>query len=274
MEFLPPYFIAGTVFLLGLIIGSFLDVIACRFHTGKSINGRSRCMSCGNTLTWYELFPLFSYLVLRGRCKNCNGRIPARLFFIEILTAFLFLYVALHTVSLLELAFGLVLSSVLLLIVLYDYNHMIIPNEFVYAVAFFAILFLGSKIHGLETMGVIIPFFLSASSAFLFYAGLWFFSKGKWIGFGDAKLAFVLGLFLTPVATFAMIVFSFWIGALISLSFLGMQYIVYSGKKHLSFGPQPLTMKSEIPFAPFMISSFIVVFFGHMEALSLIEHFL
>ena len=134
MEFLPPYFITGTVFLLGLIIGSFLDVIACRFHTGKSINGRSRCMSCGNTLTWYELFPLFSYLVLRGRCKNCNGRIPARLFFIEILTAFLFLYIALHTISLLELAFGLVLSSVLLLIVLYDYNHMIIPNEFVCAV--------------------------------------------------------------------------------------------------------------------------------------------
>lgn len=274
MEFLPVYFVPTVVFILGLIIGSFLDVIVCRFHTGKSINGRSRCLSCGHTLSWYELFPLLSYLCLCGRCLKCEGHIPLRLLATELLTAFLFLYVAVQTQALIALGFGLVLAAVLIVVVLYDYNHMVIPHEFVFALCALAVIFLTATVYTSQQMLTLVPFIISAIGSFLFYAGLWFVSKGRWIGLGDAKLAFALGLMLPPAMAFSMVVFSFWIGAVVSVLLLTLQRLARSGKKHLPFLHIPLTMKSEIPFAPFLVCSFILVFFGRIELFTLIAYLL
>lgn len=271
MEFLPPYFLPAVVFIFGLIIGSFLDVIVCRFHTGKSINGRSRCFSCGHTLSWFELFPFVSYLVLRGKCRSCEGYIPLRLLCTELSTGFLFLYVFLHTGLSLFLLLFLVLTALLVVTVLYDYRHMIIPNEFVVAIATIGFLYLVLLVYAGIPLQMLTLHFLSALGASGFYFVLWFMSKGRWIGLGDAKLAFALGLFLYPLEAFSMVVFSFWIGAGISLSLLALQQLLKRGQKHLPFLPFTLTIKSEVPFAPFLIMSFVLVFFERAHILKLVE---
>ena len=272
MELLPTWYMVTIVFLLGLIIGSFLDVIVCRFHTGKSINGRSRCMSCGHTLSWYELFPLASYLILRGRCKNCNGTIPVRLLLMELVTGILFLVVYFTTASLLSLGLALVVVSLLIVIAVYDIKHMVIPHEFVFAVLALACVSLLVQMNFIVNLPFIIAHLTSAVGASLFYASLWVMSKGKWIGLGDAKLAFPLALMLLPLQSFSMVVLSFWIGAGVSVVLLLVQKLLQSGKKHLPFLRIPLTMKSEVPFAPFMLLAFLAVFLMQVNVLSFMEN--
>lgn len=273
MELLPQYYVISVIAILGAIIGSFLDVIVCRFHTGRSINGRSRCMSCGHTLSWWELFPLLSYIILRGKCTACGGYIPMRLLWMELFTASLFVYVYLNTSSMLELAVGLPLVSLFVVIAVYDINHMVIPNEFVLAMLGAALVVLISQTGFTFTAPILLQHVLSALLASSFYAALWFVSKGRWIGFGDVKLAIPLGLMLVPFEAFSMVVLSFWVGAGVSIVLLGLQKLLQSGKKHLRFLSIPLTMKSEVPFAPFLIAAFVLVFFQNIQVTALMSYF-
>lgn len=269
MGYLPEPLAITIIFILGLIIGSFLDVLISRFHTGKSINGRSRCMSCGHTLSWYELFPLLSYILLRGRCMVCGGRIPPRLFYMELVTGGLFVYVYLFVASPLFLFLGLILMSLLIVIAVYDIDHMIIPHELVLALLGFAVVALVLYRDFTTDLSWYAMHILTACGVSLFYGALWFISKGKWIGLGDAKLAFPLGLMLAPSGAFSMIVFSFWIGAGVSICMLILQRVIYSGKHRLPIFHAPLTMKSEVPFAPFMIAAFVLALFQNLNVLEL-----
>ena len=92
------------LFVFGLIIGSFLNVVIFRFNTRRSffsaLGGRSGCMTCQNQLLWYELLPVFSFLGLRGRCRNCKTKISIQYPLVEILTGFLFVAVFLRFQSL------------------------------------------------------------------------------------------------------------------------------------------------------------------------------
>jgi leader peptidase (prepilin peptidase)/N-methyltransferase len=150
---------------------------------------------------------------------------------------------------------------------------MIIPNEFVIAIGVLGIVYVGFEYSIGVPISVLIFHILATLGASGFYFVLWLVSKGRWIGLGDAKLALSLGLFLYPLEAFSMVVFSFWIGAGISLLLLSSVALLKRGQKHLSFLPLTLTMKSEVPFAPFMIVSFCLVFFGNMGVLALIETF-
>lgn len=273
MEYIPTFFLIMFFALLGLIIGSFLDVVTTRFNTGASLNGRSRCLSCGHTLSWYELIPLLSYLLLLGRCTLCGSHIPLRLLLTELLTAALFLWSFSVFGLSLQLALVLLLVSVLIVIVLYDYDHMIIPHFFVYL-----LLILGASHVGLAYTHVSEPKMLlfqmlTALGTASFFGALWLVSKGRWIGLGDAKLAFALGLFLNPLSAFSMVVFSFWIGALVSVLLLLVQSLVKGGKKPLPFSSLQLTIKSEVPFAPFLVAAFILVFVGQWNIMHLLEYF-
>jgi prepilin signal peptidase PulO-like enzyme (type II secretory pathway) len=272
MEFLPTSFLFIFFFLFGLIIGSFLDVVVTRFNTGASLNGRSRCLSCGHQLSWYELVPLLSYLILLGRCHGCGSHIPLRLLFTECLTAVLFVWcVAVFGLSGV-LVIVLPLIAVLVLVFLYDYNHMIIPHTFVYILLCLGAVYLLYIYFGTPLPRMLMAHLLTASVTASFFGALWFVSKGRWIGLGDAKLAFALSIFLSPMMAFSMVVFSFWIGAFVSVLLLCIQRISLSGKKHLRFLSLPLTMKSEIPFAPFLIVAFVMVFVGGITLGNLLEH--
>jgi prepilin signal peptidase PulO-like enzyme (type II secretory pathway) len=165
----------------------------------------------------------------------------------------------------------IVLSAVLIVTVLYDYRHLIIPDEFVIVLSVIAGVYLSFLLYLGAGVQVLVLHALASLAAASFYFVLWLMSKGRWIGFGDAKLALVLGLFLYPLEAFSMVVFSFWIGAGVSVLLMAFISLLKRGQKHLPFLPVTLTMKSEVPFAPFLIASFLIVFFGQVEVLTLLE---
>jgi prepilin signal peptidase PulO-like enzyme (type II secretory pathway) len=259
-------------FCFGVIIGSFLNVVLYRFHTGKSLSGHSHCLSCGRRLSPGELIPLFSYIGLRGKCRGCKSYIPIRYFLVEFATGLLFTLVATLAVDYLSLALGLLLVSVLVLVAVYDLRHFIIPDEFVFWLTGIAFVFLGSELwvsrDPVLFAGTISVAFLGS----LFFFALWRMSEGRWVGFGDVKLAFPLGLLVGCTGVFSMIVLSFWVGAIVGVVLLCIQWLVGRGKRPLRFLRRTLTMKSALPFAPFLIVGFLLVWFWQVNVVALLTY--
>jgi leader peptidase (prepilin peptidase)/N-methyltransferase len=269
---LPLGFFLTIFFLLGVIIGSFLNVYLYRLHTGKSLMGSSHCLSCGNPLRAYELVPLFSYLALRGRCRKCHSHIPKRYFLVELLTGVLFVGVALVAIDILTLLHLLFFVSVLTVIAVYDIYHMVIPDELVGALMVtvmtykFYLLIIGYPVHAFA-LDVVAALLTS-----LFLMSLWRFSRGTWIGFGDVKLVIPLALWVGYHAVFSMVVLAFWIGAVIGvLSIVGLK-MYRRGQPHLRFVSQELTMKSAIPFAPFLILGFLTVLLFKVDVIAMLSY--
>ena len=260
-----------VAFGYGIVIGSFLNVYIYRLHTGRSLAGRSHCMSCGTTLRWYDLLPVVSYLWLRGRCRYCSSYITSRYALVELLTGVLFVGVMLVVSDWLLLALYSLVMSVLVVVLVYDYYHLIIPDKLVVALLVLAALVLGQSwwLVG-DAWGLLLDI-ASALAGGGFFALLWVVSKGRWIGLGDAKLAVPLGLLVGAELVFSLVVVAFWIGAMISLAYLAYVQLMRRGQPHLRFLPQQLTMKSEVPFAPFLILSFWSIFFFSVDALSVSE---
>lgn len=264
-----PYLFCG---LLGSVIGSFLNVVIYRLHTGKSLGGRSHCMSCGETLLWYELLPVVSYLFLRGRCNVCSSHIPSRYLAVELCTAALFMLAwYTHAFDFVPFVLTLILFSFFVVILVYDIRHTIIPDEMTMGIAVIATLMLVWQYwltH--DTIAILWHLVAGVATAFFFWV-LWYYSKGRWLGLGDAKLALPLGVLLGGSAAFSMVVFAFWIGAAIAIILLTFQRLAEKGKTHLHFAGRPLTMKSEVPFAPFLIAGFLIVYSFHADVFFIIE---
>lgn len=253
-----------VLFILGSIIGSFLNVVILRYNTGRMVTGRSGCLSCGKKLSWHELIPIVSFLALRGKCRGCKTPLSVQYPLVECITGVLFLMVGLRVIGeatllaskvALELGMLFTIISLLVVIFVYDLRHKIIPDGFAYS---FAILGLGYTI---LTTPFVIPIALIVSrltSALLlalpFYA-MWYFSKGRAIGLGDAKLALGIGTLFGTSLGFTAVVLGFWVGAGVSLLRMAIQYV-----QHTS-GRGKLTMKSEIAFGPFLIIGIALVFF-------------
>lgn len=268
----PVYLQVAILFGFGVIIGSFLNVVLYRLHTGKSLSGHSHCMSCGKRLRALELVPLLSYLVLRGRCKACHSYIPVRYFLVELLTGLTFVAVLLSSQDLIGLTFGLTLMSLLIVVAVYDLRHLIIPDELILQLTTLAMLYAGYQLYQTSSPSVFAYNIGAAFLGSLFFYLLWHASAGKWIGFGDVKLAFPLGLFLGYGGVFSMIVLAFWVGASIGLILLLLGHIVGKRKKSLRFFGQKLTMKSALPFAPFLITGFLLVWFFRVDVVALLTY--
>ncbi|MBI2047820.1 MAG: prepilin peptidase [Parcubacteria group bacterium] len=142
------------------------------------------------------------------------------------------------------------------MIAAYDLRHKIIPDSFVYFFAALGLFFALSKIF----IGGGYSFLLTGPALALPLSAVWFFSKGKWIGLGDAKLALGMGWLLGPSGGISALILSFWIGAVVSLLFLAVGKILPQLSR-LFPRLKRLTMKSEIPFAPFLILGTFLVFF-------------
>lgn len=255
-------------FFFGVIIGSFLNVVIYRLHTNKSISGRSHCLSCGHSLAWYDLVPLLSYLSLRGRCRYCGARITPRYFLVELLTGVLFVSVILGETSLHETLFWWLVMAVLVVVLVYDLLHLIIPDRAVIVLLILALVWLGYQHFYLDKLVLDVVFdtigALAGASSLAF---LWIVSRGRWIGLGDAKLAVPLGLLVGAGSVFSLLVLSFWVGAVISIGILSAQYLLKRGQRHLHFLRQPLTIKSEVPFAPFLIIAFLLIYWFDLDVL-------
>jgi len=257
----------------GLIIGSFLNVFIYRFHTGKSLAGSSHCLSCAKPLRWYELVPVVSYVALRGKCKGCGSRIPSRYVWVELATAVLF-GVLVWTVSDMWLwPLLLFLIAVLLVVTVYDMYHLIIPDSLVVVLTGIAVVHQGYAFYT-EAIALddVLWSLVAGVASFGFFAALWWYSAGRWLGFGDAKLAFPLGILVGGGSAFSVIVLAFWVGTLISLSIIAWQSVRVRGQSHLRFLPTRLTIKSEVPFAPFLIIGFILVYFFGVDVLTLTSY--
>ncbi len=268
----PTWYAVVCAFGFGVIIGSFLNVVIYRFHTGKSLSGSSHCLSCQTSLRFYELFPLVSYVALRGRCRSCSAYIPSRYFWVELVTGMLFAVIV-FVKSPLWWFLAMALISILVVIAVYDIYHMIIPQSLVWWLWGIACIYTVVSYFLVPDYVHVFYGLLSAALGYGFFALLWKVSDGRWIGYGDAKLAAPLSLMLGVFGTFSMIVLSFWIGTFISLTILAGQWFRRSsGQPHLRFLSTPLTMKSEVPFAPFLILGFLAVYLGQTDVLSLISY--
>ena len=230
MEFfslLPTWYLTLTVGGLGLIIGSFLNVLTYRFNTGRSLNGASHCLSCAKRLRWYELLPVVSYLVLRGRCQHCKSRIPPHYALVELVTALLFILVAFAASSLTELVLHWLLVAVLVVVAVYDQRHLIIPDTLVIILFALAFSIVGS--HS-DTIGLALTSVVNSALGAVVAAGvywsLWRYSRGTWMGLGDAKLALPLGFLVGITNVFSFVVLSFWVGAGVSLAIIAYQRVV------------------------------------------------
>lgn len=263
-----------TIFLylfsifLGLIVGSFLNVVVLRHGTGWGLEGRSKCLSCGHKLDWFELVPVVSFLWQKGQCKHCQAKISWQYPVVEVFTALIFLLIAVVEVGQSALAienvFSLfmvwIISSLLIIITVYDLRHKIIPDEFVFTLMLVAVASLGSLIFsdGLTEFFIrVLHGIYSGGLLFLLFWLLWFLSRGRLMGFGDAKLVFGLGLWLGLTGAAYAVALAFITGAVVGLGLIFISQSKYLAKKLPLF-----TLKSEVPFAPFLVlGAFISYFF-------------
>lgn len=259
-------FLKMTIFLLGMAWGSFLNCVILRLKKGQSFfGGRSRCPHCLHNLSWKDLIPVVSFLWLRGRCRYCGKKISWQYPLVELATGFLSVLVLDYLLSVLgfELfSFGFLLSFLLLvsiccfflIIFVYDLKYYIIPNRIIYpaiVLGFFYLLVI-NWLYG--------SFLLALYSliAALGAGGLFFLmfqiSQGKAMGFGDVKLVVFLGLVLGfPKILLALFLAFLW-GA-----FWGVILVALKRK----------TLKSRVPFGPFLIAAALVSLFWGNQIIDL-----
>ena len=245
-------------FIFGTIIGSFLNVVSLRFNTGVGINGRSKCMSCGETLTWKELVPLFSFLVQKGACKKCKSKISWQYPLVEFIAGAIFVLIVLAFPPTTPLTASVtilyaIITCLLLVVTVYDIKHKIIPDQFSYTFSILAIISLfvgGSSWFHVPTLSALLAGPLLA----LPFALMWLVSKGSWMGLGDAKLVLGIGWLLGIGAGINALILAFWIGSVFSVLWL---FIVYKKFK----------AKTEIPFGPYLILGMYLVLLFHVQVL-------
>ncbi len=231
--------------LWGLVYGSFLNVLLWRLPEGRGINGRSGCRSCGHTLAWYDLIPIFSFLLLKGRCRYCKASIHPRYPIVELATSIvlaLFVFVK-HPIfdlqSIAEIAGILIFVSLFF----FDLFYFILPD-----VITIPAIIVYATIDLFFTPNPILHLAVGLLMA-LFFAILYKVSKGRQLGFGDVKLALLVGLVLGYPLGFIAIVSGIWLGALTGLM------LMVGGLA---------TRKDALPLGAFLsLTSIIVIIFSH-----------
>ncbi len=247
---LPAY-----IFLLGTIIGSFLNVVIFRAYSGRGLSGRSSCGSCSRTLGAVDLVPIFSYLFLRGRCRTCGSKISMQYPLVELATGVLFLVSFLHAQNTYELVTLLTLSILAVLISTYDIRHTVIPDAWSYMFSVAAIGWrIPEVIAGTQSIGDIILGGIIMSASLW---AVWFISKGRWIGFGDVKLIFGVGALLGVFGAFMTLWLACIIGSVVGMALLMTQYL--KGRSHY------VTMQTQLAFGPFILVSAGLILFEYIS---------
>ncbi len=255
-------------FVLGTIIGSFLNVVILRYHTGETLHGRSRCLSCRATLQPIDLIPIVSFISTRGRCRYCGSKISYQYPVVELLTGIIFALLWWRfSGSPIEFLLMAVAASLLVVITVYDIHHQIIPDELVF---YFGVVGLLAPIfHALVTGSLallVIGFLhslLTGGIFFLAFWGLWRLSGGRWIGLGDAKLSFGIGTLLGLAKGLTALLTGFWLGAIIGLLLLLASRFKLKKLDHY------FTLKSELPFAPFLVIGLLLVLIFNLNVIPL-----
>ena len=234
---------------LGLVIGSFLNVVAYRLPRGESlVRPRSRCTGCGTAVKAYDNLPVVSWLLLRGRCRACGERISSRYPIVELVTGAVFAAAVLIRGADADLLLELPFAAMLIAVAGIDLEHRIVPNKILLPVAAWA-LAAGALVRpeALPEMALA----GAGAFAFLLLAAL---AYPAGMGMGDVKLAGVRGLYLGIAVVPAMFV------AFVTGSLVGVAMIARHGSAARKHG---------VPFAPFLAFGGIVGLLAGSELVDL-----
>ncbi|EKD58521.1 MAG: hypothetical protein ACD_56C00110G0014 [uncultured bacterium] len=242
--------------ILGLIIGSFLNAVVYRLEAVESLFERSHCPHCKKKVRWFDNVPVISFILLSTRCRDCGEKISWQYPVVEIATGIVFALLGNYFFHLEDFsswiltAYYLFVFSVLLIIFVYDFKYMEIPmlvlwigvggtlSYFLYAD--WQIFQSISSILELRTISGIIGAFIAGG----FFFGLAAYSKETWMGYGDAYLGLLAGLVVGWPNIWGALMLSFVVGALISVGLIAFK------RKG---------MKSQVPFAPFLITGIFLM---------------
>lgn len=249
-----------TAFVVGCCIGSFLNVCIWRIPQEMSLSHPpSHCPKCNHRIAWYENIPLFSWLMLRGRCSNCHEPISSRYFLIELLTGVLFyllwfkILIDHQPISLLLLY--LVVTAFIVVMALIDFDHRIIPDRLTYPLLFFGLAYaaifpglwhtsshLYSVLMAAGTMAAV-----SLLMALFAYTGEYLF-KQEALGWGDVKYMAAIAACLGPRACFITLLVGSLLGSVCGIA---MMIKNKSG------------MHNTLPFGPFLaIGTYLAMLYG------------
>ena len=215
----------------GLVVGSFLNVVAYRLPRRESlVRPGSRCPMCGRAIKPYDNIPVLGWLLLGGHCRGCKAAISARYPVVEALAGALAVAVVLVRHSAADIALGLVLVGILIPIALIDLEHRIIPNKITLPAAVAAIGI------GLATRPSGVPEQLIAGVAAGGFLLVFVLAYPRGMGMGDVKLAAVLGLFLGRSVAVALLA-GVLAGALIGAAIMARVGVRQGRKTAIPFGP-------------------------------------
>jgi len=245
------------IFIFGLIFGSFIGATTWRLHkfrkTPKKIyQGRSICENCKHELSPLDLFPLLSYLFLKGKCRYCGHKIGGFAPFIESFTGLIFIlnYIywpyGFEGIHIIYFALWLLMVVGFLILALYDFRWKTLPSSVIYITAILSIL--GLLVYIVSTRNYSILF--SRIWGVLIGGGIFWviyqISNGQWIGGGDVRIGFLLGLIVGgPLNILLMLFISSVSGLIYSLPMMFLR---------------KFNTKTQIPFGPFLILGCVVIF--------------
>lgn len=281
------------IFIFGLIIGSFLNVLIDRLALEQKLTGRSYCDHCHHRLSWYDLIPIISYFLLKAKCRYCGKKISWQYPLVEFLTGFFFVlithnqlltnqkqrlffptreffdpvenWLGFFSLSLISLIILLLIYSILIVIFFQDLKYQIISD---WLQAFFFIFAFLYQIINIQSQfthcnlfcfsRLLIDYFFAGIFVMLPILFLHLITRGRGMGFGDVKLSFTIGFFLGLKNGLIALYISFIFGGIVSIM------LILLGRKRL---------KSKIAFGPFLVIGIILVWWFGEEILNRLSHF-
>jgi len=251
-------FINLTIFVFGASIGSFLNVLIDRLPKEESINGRSHCDFCGKKLNWYDMFPVISFFILKGKTRCCRKKLSFQYPLIEFVTGVIFVTVFKDGPYIESLTRTVLISGVmacLIVIFISDLKYHLISDYILLALFIFSLLLkfvipaeAGIHVIGFDVLSgliVCLPIFL-----------VYFISKERAMGLGDVYLTAIMGFLLGWQKGFLALYIAFVTGAI-----FGLIIILFKHRK----------LKSKIAFGPFLVIGTVVMLFWGERILEIIK---
>ncbi|OGK13730.1 hypothetical protein A3A93_05290 [Candidatus Roizmanbacteria bacterium RIFCSPLOWO2_01_FULL_38_12] len=261
------------LFIIGLFLGSFLNVVADRLACEQTLGGRSKCDTCKRKLSWIDLIPIISYTSLKGKCRYCQASISIQYPISEIATGVVFTLTwilsqnAYPSASVWLHFVHIAIASLIFVIILTDLRYQIIPDEIHIALIIVGILrflLLNSPVQT-SLFFSLLNFMLIQKFGMMLVAGMavmlpllliFLITKGKGMGFGDVKFAYIIGFLLGIKAGLIALYIGFVIGGIIALFLMILQ---------------KAKLKTKIAFGPFLIIGFYIMLFFQMDLYSFIN---
>ncbi len=243
------------VFIFGLFVGSFLNVVIFRLHRQESfISGASKCLFCGHRLYPRDLVPLFSYLYLKGRCRYCRRRFSGQYPTVELITGLIFALIfvkiiprpdiaQLYAGQIIRLIDWWVIAAFLIVIFVYDLKYYLILDKVILPAIFF--VFIVNVVLGFNVFNLL----LSGAVGGGFFLLQFLVSSGRWIGGGDIRLGVLMGFILGWPQVLVALFIAYVVGSLFSIMLL------IGGQKKWA---------DKIPFGTFLtVATFVTMLFGY-----------